>query len=133
MVAVGSVSVADLFAGCVSFVWHLGGDRCPDRFRTWRTTNRDAPRLTWLLLLMPLALLRVVGDGAGKKWMLAWKYAAVALLLLCLIPFVARQLQGVIYPQLETAGTTYGSRSIFELAWLHGAPRYADDCGGGLR
>jgi hypothetical protein len=83
-----------------------------------------APRLTWLLLLMPLALLRVVGDGAAKQWLLAWKYAAVALLLLCLIPFVARQLQGAIYPQLEKAGTTYGGRTFFALPIFLEAPRY---------
>ncbi len=73
-----------------------------------------APRLTWLLLMMPLALLRVVGEGAGRKWIMVWKYLAITMLLLCLIPFVAVQLQAAIYPQLERAGTVYGSRSIFD-------------------
>ncbi len=74
-----------------------------------------APRLTWLFLLMPLALLRVVGDGAGKKWIQTWKYMALALLLLVLVPFVAGQIQSVIYPQLERPGFVYGSRGLFTL------------------
>jgi len=82
-----------------------------------------AARLTWLFLLMPIALLRVVRDGAGEKWILAWKYFATALLLLCLIPFVARQLQGAIYPQLETPGIAYGSRTIFGWPIVGYAPR----------
>ncbi len=72
-----------------------------------------APRFTWLFLLLPLALLRVVGDGAGKKWIIAWKYVALTFLLLSLIPFIALQLQGAIYPQLERPGMEYGSRSVF--------------------
>ncbi len=75
----------------------------------------DAPRFLWLLLLMPLALLRVVGDGAGKRWILAWKYIVIGLLLISLIPFAVLQTQSVIYPQLDTTGMVYGSRGI--LAW----------------
>ena len=72
-----------------------------------------SPRLTWLFLLMPLALLRVVGEAAGKRWVLVWKHFAVALLLFCLIPFIAMQTQSVIYPQLESTKLSYGSRSVF--------------------
>ena len=39
---------------------------------------------------------------------------AVALLLLNLIPFAAKQIQSAIYPQLETAGRNYAPRSMFE-------------------
>jgi hypothetical protein len=74
-----------------------------------------SPRLTWLLLLMPVALLRVVKEGTGKRWIQAWKYVSVVCLLLCLIPFIAIQTQAVIYPQLEPSGTMYGSRGIFGL------------------
>jgi hypothetical protein len=49
-----------------------------------------APRLTWLFLLMPIALLRVVGEASGKRWLNAWKFLAVALLVLNFVPFVAR-------------------------------------------
>jgi hypothetical protein len=72
-----------------------------------------APRLTWLFLLMPLALLRVAPAGAGRRRLTLWKYLAAALLILNLVPFIARQIQGVIYPQLETAGMTYAARPIF--------------------
>jgi hypothetical protein len=75
-----------------------------------------SPRFTWLLLLIPLALLRVVGQGAGRKWVQVWKYGAVAILLLSLIPFVAFQTQSVIYPQLERSGFVYGSRG--PLDWI---------------
>jgi hypothetical protein len=78
-----------------------------------------APRLTWLFLLMPVALLRVVGAGSGKRWLNAWKFLAVALLVLNFVPFVARQVQGAIYPQLEIVGVPFHARSMFE--WLGGA------------
>ena len=78
-----------------------------------------APRLTWLFLLMPLALLRVVPEGRGQWWLTAWKYLAVGLLLLNFVPFVAQQIQSAIYPQLETAGIPYRSRGMFE--WLGSA------------
>ena len=74
-----------------------------------------APRLTWLFLLMPLALLRVVGEGSLKKWVSAWKYLAIILLLLGLIPFIALQTQSTIYPQLEPANRPYGSRDLIGL------------------
>jgi hypothetical protein len=72
-----------------------------------------APRLTWLFLLLPLALLRVVPEGGLRKGLMAWRYLAIALLLLCLVPFVARQIQGALYPQLEPRGTTYGASRFF--------------------
>ncbi|MCP4786397.1 MAG: hypothetical protein GY878_22890 [Fuerstiella sp.] len=78
-----------------------------------------APRLTWFFLLMPVALLRVVGEGRGKGWLNAWKFLAMTLLVLSFVPFVARQVQGTIYPQLETVGVPYRARSMFE--WLGGA------------
>lgn len=80
-----------------------------------------APRLTWLFLLLPLALLRVVPGGGARKWVQAWQYLAVALLLLCLVPFVAKQIQGVIYPQLEQQGLSYGSQPLFGQRAMHAA------------
>ncbi|TWT83548.1 hypothetical protein CA13_50140 [Planctomycetes bacterium CA13] len=72
-----------------------------------------APRYAWLLLLIPIALLKAVGEGAAKKWITIWKNASVVLLLICLIPFVVIQTQNVIYPQLDPTGIRYGSRGIF--------------------
>ncbi len=86
-----------------------------------------APRLTWLVLLMPLALLRVVGEGTARRWVSAWKYLALALLLLNLIPFVANQVQTALYPQLESTGRPYQSRWSFQSA--RAAARRSADSG----
>lgn len=72
-----------------------------------------SPRLTWLFLLIPVALLKVVPDGLAKQWIMAWKYLAVALLVINLVPFAARQIQTAIYPQLETPGVQYAPRGMF--------------------
>jgi len=69
-----------------------------------------APRFTWLFLLMPLALLRVVPEGTARRWVLAWKYLAVIVLALCLVPFLVQQIQTAIYPQLEEPGIPYSQR-----------------------
>lgn len=71
-----------------------------------------APHYTWLFLLFPLALLRVVPEGGARKWIQAIRYIAIALLLLCLVPFVAKQIQSALYPQLEAQGFSYGARSL---------------------
>jgi hypothetical protein len=72
-----------------------------------------APRLAWLALLVPLALLRVVPAGIARKCIEVWRCLAIAVLVLFLIPFVALQIQGVIYPQLERPGMQYGERGFF--------------------
>ncbi|MBP86625.1 MAG: hypothetical protein CMJ64_07915 [Planctomycetaceae bacterium] len=73
-----------------------------------------APRLTWLFLLIPLGLLRVVPEGTAQKWIQAWKYIAIALFVINLAPFLARQIQSALYPQLESSGVNYTSRSMFQ-------------------
>lgn len=87
-----------------------------------------APRYTWLFLLMPLALLRVVPEGTGRRIVVAWKWIAIAAIVVALIPFIAKQVQGVIYPQLEmvrdyrggslfpSAGGARGITDTFEVA-----------------
>ena len=72
-----------------------------------------APRLAWLFLLMPLALLKVVPDGAAKKWLDRWKLLALAVLVLCLAPFLKNQVQSALYPQLERPGVNYQARPLF--------------------
>lgn len=72
-----------------------------------------APRYTWLFLLLPLALLRVIPAGKARRFVTAWKYAALLLLALCLIPFLVQQVQTAIYPQLERPGTPYSHRILF--------------------
>ncbi|MDD5198828.1 MAG: hypothetical protein PHC88_03415 [Terrimicrobiaceae bacterium] len=63
-----------------------------------------APRYAWLVLLMPLALLRVVPAGWGRRLLVVWKWLAIAVLVFVLVPFVARQVQQALYPQLENVG-----------------------------
>ena len=72
-----------------------------------------SPRITWLFLLIPVALLKVVPDGFANRLIQLWKYAAVALLAINLIPFVAQQIQTAIYPQLESPGISYSTRDMF--------------------
>ncbi|MFM8360729.1 MAG: hypothetical protein ACKOET_19440, partial [Verrucomicrobiota bacterium] len=60
-----------------------------------------APRYAWIALLIPLALEPVVPGGWARRLVLAGKWAATGILLLLLAPFVARQVQQALYPQLE--------------------------------
>jgi len=69
-----------------------------------------APRYTWLFLLLPLALLRVVPEGTARRWITAWKYLALLWLALFLVPFLVQQIQTVIYPQLEIPGVPFTGR-----------------------
>ena len=60
-----------------------------------------APRYLWLFLLIPLALTRVVPDGWGKRVVGIAKWVTIGLFILALVPFVVRQVQQALYPQLE--------------------------------
>lgn len=61
----------------------------------------DAPRWLWFFLLVPVAVLRVIPRGRARTVVEIWRGLAVATLMVSLVPFVGRQLQGVLYPQLE--------------------------------
>ena len=63
-----------------------------------------APRYVWLALLIPLALARVVPEGWGRKVVAVWKWATIVILVLLLVPFISRQVQQALYPQLEKVG-----------------------------
>ncbi len=60
-----------------------------------------APRYAWLMLLVPLALQRVVPEGWARRVLGVGKWIAVTIFILVLVPFVARQVQQALYPQLE--------------------------------
>ena len=60
-----------------------------------------APRYAWLALLVPLALLRVVPEGWGQRLLGTVKWFAVLSLILVLVPFLGKQIQQCLYPQLE--------------------------------
>lgn len=75
-----------------------------------------SPRWTWFLLLVPVALLRVVGSDQGRKGLMLWKNIALGVLLLNLIPFAAAQIQNAIYPQLEPSSIPFRNRTLFQ--WM---------------
>jgi hypothetical protein len=60
-----------------------------------------APRYLWLILLVPLALQRVVPEGWAKRILCIGKWIAIGAFVLVLVPFIARQVQQALYPQLE--------------------------------
>lgn len=60
-----------------------------------------APRYIWLWLLVPLALLRVVRDGWGRKILIAGKWLVLAAFVFIVVPFATCQIQQAIYPQME--------------------------------
>ncbi len=61
----------------------------------------NAPRYLWFFLLAPLALQGVLKNGKIHQIVIASKYIILSLLVLCLIPFITKQLQSGLYPQLE--------------------------------
>ena len=60
-----------------------------------------APLWLWFFLLVPVTILRVVPAGSLRKLVTVWKFAAIAMLMIVLVPFIGKQIQGVLYPQLE--------------------------------
>ncbi|MGB8169920.1 MAG: hypothetical protein WCF18_20625 [Chthoniobacteraceae bacterium] len=63
-----------------------------------------APRFIWLVLIVPLALLRVVPPGWARRLIEIGKWISITVLVCILVPFVARQIQQALYPQLEVIG-----------------------------
>ncbi len=79
-----------------------------------------SPRWSWFCLLVPLALSRVVRSDAGQNWLKRIRLLAAFLLACFLLPFMAHQVQSVLYPQLEVSGVPYGYRDF--LTWMGDAP-----------
>jgi hypothetical protein len=69
------------------------------------------PKYLWLVLLIPLALLRVVPQGWARRSLTACKWLAVLALVLMLVPFLGRQIQQALYPQLESIKGRFYSES----------------------
>jgi len=73
-----------------------------------------APRYLWLVLLIPIALLKVAPVGWPRWLVQVFKWIMVALLVVNLAPFIVNQIQQALYPQLEgpeapnTSFITYG-------------------------
>ena len=94
-----------------------------------------APRYIWLWLLVPLALLRVVRDGWGRRILLAGKWLVVAAFVFVVAPFASRQIQQAIYPQMEfpslverpvAFGAAAENQALNEVAPAAPAPQTAD-------
>jgi len=60
-----------------------------------------APRYAWLVLLVPIALDRFVPAGAARRVLRLGQGVVMAGFLFLLVPFVTRQIQQALYPQLE--------------------------------
>ncbi len=73
-----------------------------------------APRYIWLVLLVPLSLLRVVPAGWGRRLIGIGKWLTIVALVFLLAPFIARQVQQALYPQLENVGLAVGRPFVSE-------------------
>jgi hypothetical protein len=60
-----------------------------------------APKYLWLVLLVPMALMDVLGEGRARRFSQAGFALAFGALLFALLPFLARQAELALYPQLE--------------------------------
>lgn len=63
-----------------------------------------APRFIWLALVIPLALLRVVPEGWGRRIVQTTKWVVIVILILIAVPFISQQVQQALFPQLEDIG-----------------------------
>jgi hypothetical protein len=87
-----------------------------------------APRLVWLLLLIPTAIAAVLPPGRAQRFAVLFKWGTFMLLLIALTPFLGRQIQTVIYPQLERIshrGGDYTRQEAFPLS-ISSSPAQTD-------
>jgi hypothetical protein len=75
----------------------------------------DAPGIIWIILLIPIALLRVVPDGWGRKLLAIVKWITIFVFVITFVPFVVRQVQQALYPQLEIVSSRGGLLRAREL------------------
>ncbi len=60
-----------------------------------------APKFIWFALLIPVALLQVIKEGNVHQLLTYLKYLTLFFFVLIITPFIAKQGQLIIYPQLE--------------------------------
>ena len=68
--------------------------------------EHGAPRYLWLLLLVPIALEPHVPQGLGRRLLRIAQLISIGTLLFFLLPFLTRQIQQALYPQLERTEVT---------------------------
>jgi len=100
-----------IFSLAVFRLWGLGAGLLAFAAFGLSYHEPGAPRYLWLFLLVALALQRVVPKGWGRRILGVGKWVIVAIFALVLVPFVAKQSQQAIYPQLEIVRE--GSGAIF--------------------
>ncbi len=61
----------------------------------------DAPRWTWLNVVVAAALLRVAPEGKLRNFTRRYRWLSIAVLVLLLVPFTIGQLRLALHPQLE--------------------------------
>jgi hypothetical protein len=80
----------------------------------------DAPRWTWLNLVVALALLRVAPEGRLRNFVRRYQWVSVGLVALLLVPFTIGQLSLALHPQLELpvlgreSGTPFAAGAMAE-------------------
>jgi hypothetical protein len=92
-----------------------------------------APRYVWLVLLVPLALLRVVTQGWGRRLLESGKWLAALALVLVLVPFLWQQITQCLYPQLENvrgAHSIHAHRVVQEVEFMVSAGAAGGGSGG---
>ena len=95
------IFVVLVFSLAVMRLWGAGAALLAFAALVLSYQETDAPRLLWLALLAPLAILQAVPPGRLRMVVAIWKWATVAVLVLVLVPFLSSQIQQAIYPQLE--------------------------------
>ena len=65
-----------------------------------------APKFLWLILLVPIALDPHIPQGLGRRLLRIAQVLSVGTLLFFLVPFLTRQIQQALYPQLEQTEVT---------------------------
>jgi hypothetical protein len=68
--------------------------------------EHGAPKFLWLILLVPIALEPHIPQGLGRRLLRIAQVLSVGTLLFFLVPFLTRQIQQALYPQLERTEVT---------------------------
>ena len=68
--------------------------------------EHGAPKFLWLILLVPIALEPHIPQGLGRRLLRIAQVISVGTLLFFLVPFLTRQIQQALYPQLEQTEVT---------------------------
>ncbi len=74
--------------------------------------EKGAPQMTWLAVLIPVALLRFLPNGWLKRLVRLWHLIAVVVLIVIALPFMVQQVRIGFYPQLERVTSRRGIMNV---------------------